>query len=82
MAKLYFFHAALIIEKGKRLTVVNMYLVNNSIFCNYLEQGTLDERPNIGYDSEKVKKFGPQTGFEPTPLEEMSFQVESSTTEL
>ena len=42
----------------------------------------MDERPNIGYDSEKVKKFGPQTGFEPTPLEEMSFQAESSTTEL
>jgi hypothetical protein len=43
---------------------------------------TVDERPNLGYDSEKVKNFGPQTGFEPTPLEEMSFQAESSTTEL
>ena len=40
---------------------------------------TVDERPNLGYDSEKVKHFGPQTGFEPTPLEEMSFQAESST---
>ena len=43
---------------------------------------TLDEYPNLGYDSKKVKKFGPQTGFEPTPLKKMSFQVESSTTEL
>jgi hypothetical protein len=42
----------------------------------------VDEHPNLGYDSEKVKNFGPQTGFEPTPLEEMSFQFESSTTEL
>jgi hypothetical protein len=45
-------------------------------------QGTVDERPNIGYDSEKVKNVGPQTGFEPTALEEMGFQAESSTTEL
>ena len=43
---------------------------------------TVDERPNLGYDSEKVKKFSPQTGFEPTPLDEMSFQAVSSTTEL
>ena len=42
----------------------------------------VDERPNLGYDSEKVKHFGPQTGFEPTPLEEMRFQAETSTTEL
>ena len=35
---------------------------------------TVDERPNLGYDSEKLKHFGPQTGFEPTPLEEMSFK--------
>jgi hypothetical protein len=28
---------------------------------------TVDERPNLGYDSEKAKNFGPQTGFEPTP---------------
>ena len=45
-------------------------------------QGTVDERPNLGYDSEKVKNFSPQTGFEPTPLGEMSFQAVSSTTEL
>jgi hypothetical protein len=43
---------------------------------------TVDERPNLGYDSEKVKNFSAQAGFEPTPLEEMGFQVESSTTEL
>jgi hypothetical protein len=43
---------------------------------------TVDERPNLGYDSEKVKNFSPQTGFEPTPLGEMSFQAVSSTTEL
>ena len=42
----------------------------------------MDERPNLWYDSEKVKKFSPQTGFEPTPLEEMGLQVKSSTTEL
>ncbi len=35
---------------------------------------TVDEHPNLGYDSKKVKKFGPQTGFEPTPLAEMSFK--------
>ena len=29
---------------------------------------TVDERPNQGYDSEKVKKFSAQAGFEPTPL--------------
>ena len=43
---------------------------------------TVDESPNLGYDSEKVKNFGPQTRFEPTLLEEMSFQAKSSTTEL
>ena len=42
----------------------------------------MDERPNLGYDSEKVKKISAQVGFEPTPLEEMGLQVESSTTEL
>ena len=47
-----------------------------------LGQCTVDERPNLGYDSEKVKNFSPQTGFEPTPLGEMSFQAVSSTTEL
>jgi hypothetical protein len=47
-----------------------------------LYQSTVDERPNLGYDSEKVKNFSPQTGFEPTPLGEMSFQAVSSTTEL
>ena len=47
-----------------------------------LPLSTVDEHPNLGYDSKKLKKFGPQTGFEPTPLEDMSFQVKSSTTEL
>jgi hypothetical protein len=42
----------------------------------------VDERPNLGYDSEKVKNFSAQAGFEPTPLEEMGLQAESSTTEL
>ena len=42
----------------------------------------MDEHPNLGYCPEKVKEFGSQTGFEPTPLEESNFQVKSSTTEL
>jgi hypothetical protein len=45
-------------------------------------QCTVDECPNLGYDSEEVKNFGPQTGFQPTPIGKMSFQAESSTTEL
>ena len=52
------------------------------ICANIIHPYTVDERPNLGYDSEKVKNFSPQTGFEPTPLGEMSFQAVSSTTEL
>ena len=76
------YHENVAIERQARSSIRTMKKIVNTSVLHFLVHCTVDELCSEGDSVKKIKKIAPQLGFELTPLEERSFQVKSSTTEL